>query len=40
MQKGLQLSYLIIFTEQLILRIQLIDYRLIQYVENINIYKM
>jgi len=39
MQKGLRLSYLIIFTEQLILQIQEIDYRLIQYVECINIHK-
>jgi len=32
--------HLIIFTEQLILQIQEIDYRLIQYVEYINIHKM
>ena len=40
MQKGLRLPYLIIFTEQLILQIQEIDCRLIQYVEYINIHKM
>jgi len=40
MQKELRLSYLITFTEQLILQIQDIDYRLIQYVEYINIHKM
>jgi hypothetical protein len=40
MQKVLRLSYLIIFTEQLILQVQEIDYRLKQYVEYINIHKM
>jgi hypothetical protein len=39
MQKGLRLSYLIIFTEQLIIQIQEIDYRLTQYVEYITIQK-